>query len=662
MITDQDRFRQDKSPYERPNFRYRCGRVSLWGKPCGQGPNDAGGCGGTSECTPHFDEGRWACRRSPQSGGTCEDGPLPDGQCCNQHPPCKPTLTLRSYRARLTILAAVLVVALIGAFAFNGDGARAVSSLSPGQLTSGHVQFAGEKGCATCHAPHDGDAAAWISAAWSPNSLTQSCQSCHNFEGPATAAHNETFEKSANQQQTQCVMCHAEHKGAAANITEIADQQCNACHEAKFASFSNGHPAFSKNYPSRRRTAIAFNHVTHFDKYFEYKQFADRKPKERCISCHEAGNASRNVPVRPFEESCAGCHEKQISKRDLVVFTLPEFEEDPFDAVAVGEVCGLTADMLEAAGEDADKLQDMLEAWSGGKSAPKDAAERLQALRLNLGRVEGESKKADDGEEYLSVSEETLPPIAVMLLGLEDGEDIDAYGEPVRDLVMAMIEEGAAPLVAGVEGRPDAKMLFAGLSTDILRRAGCAWAANLENEPSASDAGGWFADELSLRYRPLRHGDPVVKAWVQLAAAGGPGEGLRDELFSRAKGAGACVKCHSVNADKDKVAPLQIAWKFGAQSSQRHLRYSHAPHLSLLGLGDFCETCHKIDQTAKYDAAFKHFDALDFASNFKSIEQQTCTACHAEQQVRQNCTLCHQYHNGPGFKRRMTTAAKEPQK
>jgi hypothetical protein len=659
MITDQDRFRQDKSPYERPNFRYRCGRISLWGKPCGQGPTGTGGCGGTSECTPHLDDGRWSCRRTPQSGGACENGPLPDGQCCNQHPACKPTLTLRGYRARLSMLAAALIVALIGAFAFNGDGASAISSLSPGALSSGHAQFTSEKGCVSCHAPHGGDVAAWVSAAWSPNMLTQSCLSCHTFAGPATAPHNEIFKNSDNQQQTQCVMCHAEHKGADANITQMADQQCNACHEAKFASFSNGHPSFSKNYPSRRRTAIAFNHVTHFDKYFQYKQFAERTPKARCVSCHDASNATRNVPVRSFEENCAGCHEKQIAKRDLVIFTIPEFEEDPFDAVTVGEVCGLTAEMLEAAGEDADELQEILQSWSAGSPVPSEAAQRIAALRFNLGRGEGAAEKVEDGEEYLSVSEETLPSIAVMLLGLEDGEDIDAYGEPVHDLVMAMIEDGAEPLAASFEGRPDAAMLFAGLSPDILRRAGCAWAANQENDPSASEAGGWYADELSLRYRPLRHGDPVVKAWVQVAAASG-GEALREEMLSRTKGPGACIKCHSVNADKGQPEQLQIAWNFGAQSSQRHVRYSHAPHLNLLGLGNSCETCHKIDEGADYDAAFKHFNPMDFASNFKSIEQKTCTNCHAEQQVRQTCTLCHQYHNGPSFKRRMTMAAKGP--
>ena len=556
------------------------------------------------------------------------------------------------------MLAAALIVALIGAFAFNGGGgAHAVGSLSPGAISSGHAQFTGEKGCATCHAPHDGDAATWIRAAWSPNELTKACESCHEFNGPATAAHNEIFEKS-DDRRTQCIMCHTEHKGADAKITKMDDQQCNACHKLKFASFSTGHPPFSKTYPSRRRTAIAFNHVAHFNKYFEYKRFKARKPKERCITCHDTGKASRNLPVRPFEQSCAACHEQQIPKRDLVVFTLPEFAKDPFDARAVGEACGPSAEMLEAAGEDADKLHAMVKTWRAWTDTRRtDVARRVAALRSNLGRVE--NKPAPAGEDYLSVSEETLPPAAVLLLGLDDGEDADSYGGPVRDLVMAMIGNGAEALAAGVEGRPDAALLFAGLSPDLLRRAGCAWAANREYEAPDSNAGGWFADALSLRYSPPRHGDPVVKAWVELAAAGGGnvGKELREDVFSPTKGPGACVKCHSVNADAG--ARLQIAWKYGAESNQTHLRYAHAPHLDLLGPGKSCETCHKIDETADYDAAFSHVNALDFASNFKSIERNTCTACHAAGKVRQDCALCHEYHNGHGFKRRMTTAAKE---
>ena len=113
MITDPDRFKQDRSPYERPNFPFRCGRIGLWSKPCGRGPSSEGTCGGIAECRPFFDNGRWSCRRSTRSGGPCEEGPRPDGVCSHQHPPCKPIISLRGYRGRLTFLAAALVIVVL---------------------------------------------------------------------------------------------------------------------------------------------------------------------------------------------------------------------------------------------------------------------------------------------------------------------------------------------------------------------------------------------------------------------------------------------------------------------------------------------------------------------------------------------------------------------
>ena len=657
MITDPDRFKQDRSPYERPNFPYRCGRIGLWSKPCGRGPSSDGQCGGVAECRPFFDDGRWVCRRSTRSGGPCEEGPLPDGTCSHRHPPCKPMLSLRGYRGRLTFLAAALVIALVSAFAYYGDGATALSSVNPGALSDGHQNFTGAEGCATCHKPHGGDAISWFQASWSPGTLSKSCESCHAFNGPATTPHNEEYKTAGAERVTECTMCHTEHKGAHATITHLSDSQCSACHEKQFDSFSHGHPSFSKDYPSRRRTAIAFDHTNHLSKHFQDQRFAERAPKDRCIGCHNVDAAARNVPVRPFEETCARCHESQIEKRELVMFALPEFEENPFDMAAVGEACGPTAEAREAAGDRMAELAETLAALAGSGAGPDAAAELQREIEALKGLL-GFGEPGEPEEEYESVSTETLPPTAVMMLGIEDGEDIEAYAEPVRDLIMGMIEGGHEPLIEALEGRGDPTTLLRDLPPELLRGVACAWALNVEYEaPAEAVSGGWFADGLSLRYRPSRHADPVAKAWLNLAAAGGEGvtEDVRDMLLSRSEGPGACTKCHSVSETALKSETLRVEWGFGAQSSQRHLNYSHGPHLNLLGPGASCETCHKLNETAEFAAAFKHANPLDFESNFKSIENNTCTACHAEGKVRQECTLCHEYHNGNAFKRRMVS-------
>lgn len=665
MITDPDRFKQDKSPYERPNFPYRCGRIGLWSKPCGRGPSSEGQCGGVAECRPFFDNGRWACRRSTRSGGPCEEGPLPDGSCCHQHPPCKPMPSLRGYRARLTLLAAALVIALISAFAFYGDSATAISAVNPGALTGGHENFTAKDGCATCHKQHGGSATEWVQASWSPATLSSACETCHTFSGPASAPHNEQFKTAGAERKTECTMCHTEHKGSDAKITQLTDSQCNACHEKRFTSLSEGHPPFSEDYPSRRRTAIAFDHTSHLGKHFDNPRVKDKAPKDRCIGCHNVDKASRNVPVRSFEATCAGCHESQISGRELVLFTVPEFPENPFEPAAVAEACGPTATAREDAGDLLDEIAEKTAELGETALDADDAAklrEEIAALRVKLGY--GGSSKTD--EEFESVSLEILPPLAVMLLGLEAGDDPDEYSEPVRDLLMGMIESGPEPLQAALENRGDPGVLLGDLSPELLRGISCAWASNVEYEaPAELLSGGWFADEYSLRYRPVRHADPVAKAWLNLAAAGGEGvtEEVRETLLSRSDGPGACMKCHSVSETESGAEALHVEWGFGAQSKQRHLNYSHGPHLNLLGPGASCEACHKLDETAEFAAAFKHTNPFDFASNFKSIENGTCIECHAQGKVRQECTLCHEYHNGNAFKRRMTSAiVKDPEK
>lgn len=665
MITDPDRFKQDKSPYERPNFPYRCGRIGLWAKPCGRGPSSEGYCGGVSECRPFFDNGRWACRRSNRSGGPCEEGPLPDGSCSHQHPPCKPMPSLRGYRSRLTLLAAAVIVALISAFAFYGDSATAVSAVNPGPLTGGHENFTAKEGCATCHQPHGAGATQWMQASWSPGALSSACETCHAFSGPASSPHNEHFKTAGGQRTTQCTMCHTEHMGSDAKITKLSDSQCNACHEKQFKSLSHGHPPFSKDYPSRRRTAIAFNHTSHLNKHFANPRVADKAPKTRCIGCHDVSKASRNVPVKPFKETCAGCHESQIAGREMVLFTLPEFSKNPFDAAAIAEACGPTASAREDAGDLLDEISEKTAELKNGALSPDDAAnlrKEIESLRAKLGY--GGSAKPDN--DFLSVSLEPLPPLALMLLGLEEGDDPEEYSEPVRDLLMGMIENGPEPLEVALKDHGDPRVLLGNLSPELLRSVSCAWASNVEYEaPADLVSGGWFADEYSLRYRPVHHADPVVKAWLDLAAAGGKGvsKEVRETLLSSSDGPGACTKCHSVSETAPGSKKLEVEWAFGAKSNQRHLNYTHVPHLNLLGPGASCETCHKLNEKADFAAAFKQTNPFDFASNFRSIEKSTCTQCHAQGKVRQECTLCHEYHNGNAFKRRMTSAiVKHPDK
>ena len=49
-MMDPERFNHDSSAYERPNYKFRCGRAAAWGKPCPNGPGADGSCGGIAAC------------------------------------------------------------------------------------------------------------------------------------------------------------------------------------------------------------------------------------------------------------------------------------------------------------------------------------------------------------------------------------------------------------------------------------------------------------------------------------------------------------------------------------------------------------------------------------------------------------------------------------
>jgi hypothetical protein len=626
-------YKFDSSTYERPNNLFVCGRATEWSKPCSRGPHGDGTCGGTSECQPYDNDGRWECRRLPQDGGPCANGPGPDGTCGCSTPPCVPRRSMRQQRWRLSIILVGIAIALIAVFSqlkTGGDifdGSARLAALDAGDLTGSHSGFTGAKGCKTCHEAHDAKPSGWLAAVFSKNDLSGRCLDCHKFGGPADRPHNAVFTAAAAGssmgKKTECTMCHTEHKGIGADISELNNEQCAGCHKKAFSTFDRGHPKFSAQFPHFRRTSIRFNHVSHLNKNFLKPEVKDKVPAS-CTTCHQASSAQRSVEPLGFEEACAGCHADQISTRNLVVLNLPEFEKLEVDKEALIEACGPIAE------ED------------------------------------------EDDEEYESISEDELNSIGAFLMNV-DADDHEAYSEAFQALIVSMTEEGAVPLPdllaeAGLED--GARTLLAGLNPEVIKRMACAWARNKEYElPSEPTFGGWYGDLLELIYRPSGHADPVIKSWLEMAInlksddedVAGRISDMQNELLSPAKGAGACIKCHAVTQES-KDGPLSIEWNYHRDTGQSYQVYSHGQHLSLVNpqgvkLADpnqGCASCHKIDAKADFNSGFKDFNPKTFSSNFASMKKQACVQCHTEGRVRQDCQLCHDYHKEPGFTDRVT--------
>ena len=623
---EENKFDHDKSSYERPNFPYKCGRGAMWRTPCFKGPKIDGSCGGTQDCEPFFKEGRWSCRREKEFGGSCNEGPGPNGECSWQRPPCAPKKTLRSIRGQISFLAVATIIALLaGSLALNPEGRGLVSVSDAGPLSRSHEKFTETKGCSSCHSAHAQGPVAWIKAVFSQEDISVGCVNCHSFGGPDSISHNnKDLIKDREVRKTECVICHREHNGERMNNLKLTGEQCNTCHKNKFDSFSKGHPEFSEKYPYFNRNSLKFDHSSHLNKHFENPKFSDKGPKS-CMGCHQVTLSDREVRPQAFEMICVECHGSQIKKKELVLLRLPEFMQNYIDGDSLIQACNAPA-------------QDKTE------------------------------------EEFLSVSTEIPALVSSFLLNVPE-DDPETYEKPMQELILAMAEESILPVEDLLNSQTEnslADKLLLGMNPEVLKRAACSWGLNLEYEPPAeAKFGGWYADMLEVRYKPIGHRDPVAKSWVEFALAVSTAQededkatraiAMRDEVISAKEGVGGCVKCHAINETitKEGKKELEVEWNYKNVNNRPHSQYSHSSHIEIMGNNSSCSNCHMLNSQAEYMASFKSFDGAEWSSNFESIEKKTCMQCHVKSKINQDCQTCHVYHLNPRFKKKMFTVKKQ---
>ena len=204
--------RSPSSTYQRPTLPYRCGRSRTWDRPCWQGPDVSGECGGTVECTPARRGDRWECRRPNSAGGICHPGPLPDGRCSHTRFPCVPRVSLRKLRGRVTIVLCSFIIAMVGAFSgFISGSTGSANAIDPGPLSAVHASFTGSAGCSACHLAHDAEGYKWLTASFQSHDQTGQCLNCHEFDGHNRTAHNSMYPHQKSLPQPECASCHTEH-------------------------------------------------------------------------------------------------------------------------------------------------------------------------------------------------------------------------------------------------------------------------------------------------------------------------------------------------------------------------------------------------------------------------------------------------------------------
>ena len=348
---------EGKMTYHRPNSPWHCGNPAKDCDGC-DGPTRRGKCTAIASCQPLQHGDAWVCTRNPEEGGPCFDGPRADGQCCLGPANCRPRRTLRYYRKAFTIAMTSLTLGLV-ILVFSSPWQKEI--IAPGPMTHHHAQILtlqGSDRCASCHSAADKNLAALavdaITGGQGSHCQSELCMNCHNKTlnaDRAMLAHNAdpnqlnrltakaesrgskqfslvSFGKSEDTENRfgdiACSTCHREHHGADFNLSRLTDRQCQTCHASTIHRFETDHPEF--NYDSKRRSRIAFDHASHFQKHFP-----DKQTEFDCRQCHVGDSYDNVQQVRSFEQSCAKCHEEQIVQsgdNGMTFLSLPMLDLD----------------------------------------------------------------------------------------------------------------------------------------------------------------------------------------------------------------------------------------------------------------------------------------------------------------------------------------------
>ncbi|MGI9430114.1 MAG: hypothetical protein ACR2NM_15750, partial [Bythopirellula sp.] len=511
--------------YERPNQPWICG-LSDEGTPCPVGPGKLGRCPGAAACHPLREGDRWVCNRSLARGGPCETGPSPDGDCCQDYV-CTPVRSLRARRGRFVM---GCFLATLGGLCLMLSANWRNEVLAPGALSVQHAQLLQRgdttKRCASCHSAGDQSLSQWlhqlVSAPSNTPSQTELCLECHqnqiakdsalwahNIEPPVLLASSDpaSVRRLDPNQELACSTCHQEHHGANHDLTWMSDNGCQACHQQQYHSFATDHPEF-QNWPTQRRTRIAFDHGSH-----QLKHFPKEKQEFACATCHTQDRDGAFQETLGYEDTCAKCHDSKIDTSwdaGVALFSLPMID------VAA----------LQSSGHDVGQ-------W------PEDAADEFDgALPPITKLLLVADRRAADALEVLGADFDFFD------VDPDDAAQLQAAAEIVRATKRLLYEfsiQGQAALRKRVEkilGRALSKQeysaLTARLSAENLSVITDRWLPRLQQEMAAAGdgvptsgsrlppeqgrdaalnrvaAGGWLTDDptLSIRYRPTGHADP----------------------------------------------------------------------------------------------------------------------------------------------------------
>ena len=330
-----------QQPRPNPAGKFVCGWTPL-GQPCRLGPTDWGRCC-HDQWVVHCDTA--TCQADCASERECklrQWKPSSTPAAGHDLGRCVPLKNAWHSRYSLALNLAVLTA---GGLLVSMVLSNRHTFFAPGELSGGHRQIlAGTLGAARCGQCHP--AAHAMAPSVTQDQLCLNCHQVHLANAHHGLAHDLSreqiervrWERSCQgaghpspppteheETRTTCAQCHREHHGDTQSLKLLTDARCQACHQQRFASFTNGHPEFN-HYPRSRAKHIAFDHQSHAAKHF-----AQRGRTWECQSCHQLsdGPASQILRSVDFDQACGQCHAQPLDaalQDGWVVLQLPSLK------------------------------------------------------------------------------------------------------------------------------------------------------------------------------------------------------------------------------------------------------------------------------------------------------------------------------------------------
>ncbi len=298
---------------------------------------------------------------------------------------------------------------------------------APGQIAAVHSLYAND--CQQCHTGKLQLVKKFTDPTGWDTTWRKTCRTCHPQVDHSP--HENATSRPA------CVMCHLEHQGRSAQLTQVADQMCTQCHAnlsahvqtppglkivrhdsqgqgATIESFNHPqHPEFSVSFyrpadaPSRAASQppaplqlvrlrlndprlrdgaqINFNHYEHLEgkvKQLIEEQHLKRTAFLTCESCHTLDAAGAYMEPISFDKHCKTCHEKELIF-DEDELTPPAPHDNPL--VVERFLCGLYARRyLDQKLKDINTAADDKGVYAGRPGQRTLSAQEVEMLQQNI--------------------------------------------------------------------------------------------------------------------------------------------------------------------------------------------------------------------------------------------------------------------------------------